>query len=40
MNVYELLQDFARRARFDGRPLKEHDAVAAVLADLAARSAR
>jgi alkylation response protein AidB-like acyl-CoA dehydrogenase len=36
MNVYELLQDFAQRARFDGRALREHDAAAAVMADLAA----
>jgi alkylation response protein AidB-like acyl-CoA dehydrogenase len=36
MNVYELLQDFAARARYAGRPLREHDALAAVLADLVA----
>jgi len=36
LNVYELLGCFLERACHDGRPLREHDAVAAVLADIAA----
>jgi alkylation response protein AidB-like acyl-CoA dehydrogenase len=34
MNVYEVLQTFVEQRRFGGRLLKEHDAAAAVLADL------
>ncbi len=36
MNIYERLTEFANRMRFRGRPLKENDAVAGVLADYAA----
>jgi len=36
MNVYERLVDFVNSRRFHGKPLKENDAVAGVLADYAA----
>jgi alkylation response protein AidB-like acyl-CoA dehydrogenase len=36
MNIYERLLDFVNRKRYHGRPLKENDAVAGVLADFAA----
>jgi len=36
MNVYEVLQRFASRVQIGGRPLKEHDASAGVLADFVA----
>lgn len=34
LNVYETLQEFASNKRFRGKPLKENDAVAGVLADI------
>ncbi|MBN2283998.1 MAG: acyl-CoA/acyl-ACP dehydrogenase [Deltaproteobacteria bacterium] len=34
LNVYEILQDFCSRTTLHGRPLKEHDAVAAQLAEI------
>jgi alkylation response protein AidB-like acyl-CoA dehydrogenase len=34
MNVYEILRDFVDNHHFRGKPLKEHDAVAGVLADI------
>jgi alkylation response protein AidB-like acyl-CoA dehydrogenase len=36
MNVYEVLQRFASEVKVGGRPLKENDAAAGVLADLVA----
>jgi alkylation response protein AidB-like acyl-CoA dehydrogenase len=36
MNIYERLLDFVNRKKYRGRPLKENDAVAGVLADFAA----
>jgi alkylation response protein AidB-like acyl-CoA dehydrogenase len=36
MNIYERLTEFVNRKRFRGRPLKENDAVAGVLADYVA----
>ena len=36
MNIYERLQEFVNRKKYRGRPLKEDDAVAGVLADFAA----
>lgn len=35
LNVYELLYDFTTAQTYKGKPLKEHDAVAGVLADIA-----
>jgi alkylation response protein AidB-like acyl-CoA dehydrogenase len=35
LNVYEVLQRFVSQTRFEGRPLKENDAVAGELADFA-----
>ncbi len=35
INVYEKLYEFASAETYKGQPLKEHDAVAAVLADIA-----
>ncbi len=35
LNVYEILREFVDTYFFKGKPLKEHDAVAGVLADLA-----
>ncbi len=35
INVFEILQDFSAKYRYRGRPLKENDAAAGVLADLA-----
>lgn len=34
LNVFEILQDYFNKSYFQGQPLKEHDAVAAVLADI------
>ncbi|NMD42868.1 MAG: acyl-CoA/acyl-ACP dehydrogenase [Firmicutes bacterium] len=34
LNCFEILQDFMDRRYYRGRPLKEHDAVAGVLADI------
>jgi len=34
LNVYEMLQGFASNKRFHGKPLKEYDAIAGVLADI------
>ncbi|MGC9336263.1 MAG: acyl-CoA dehydrogenase family protein [Anaerolineae bacterium] len=36
MNIYERLNDYVNRKRYYGRPLKENEAVAAVLADFTA----
>jgi len=36
IDVYEILQRFASQMQISGRPLKEHDATAGVLADLVA----
>jgi len=36
MNIYERLLDFVNKTKFRGRPLKENDAVAGVLADYTA----
>ena len=36
LNIYEKLQEFVNRKRYMGKPLKENDAVAGVLADFAA----
>ena len=35
MNVYEILKEFSETNYYRGRPLKEHDAVAGVLSDIA-----
>jgi alkylation response protein AidB-like acyl-CoA dehydrogenase len=35
LNVYEMLYDFLSSDTYGGKPLKEHDAVAGVLADIA-----
>jgi len=34
LNVYETLQEFASKQIYRGKPLKEHDAIAGVLADI------